>query len=71
MQQRSAVYNDSLKEALALEQEGKAVIIAPDDISGLKTLTKDKEQLEALYRKGYGDAKAALPRILAMQKGQP
>lgn len=71
MQQRSAVYNGSLKEALALEKEGKAILIAPDDISGLKTLTKDKEQLEALYRKGYGDAKAALPRILAMQKGQP
>ena len=40
------------------EKEGKLLIVAPDDITGLKTLTKDKEILKALYRKGLADARA-------------
>ena len=32
------------------------LIVAPDDISGLSTLTKSREKLEALYQKGLRDA---------------
>lgn len=58
MIKRSALYNAQLRTALRLEAEGKLLIVAPDDISGLKTLTKNHERLESLYQKGYTDAKA-------------
>ncbi len=49
-------YSDNLVRALELQEEGKAIIIAPDDIFGMKTLTKDVDKLTALYKKGYSDA---------------
>ena len=55
---RSRLYNDQLKDITELERQGRALIIAPDDISGMKTLTKDKDAIVALYQKGYRDAHA-------------
>jgi len=49
-------YTDTLQQAIELQEEGKVLIIAPDDILGMKTLTKDHEKLNALYEKGYKDA---------------
>ncbi|MBR1763220.1 MAG: patatin family protein [Eubacterium sp.] len=49
-------YSENLVRALELQEEGKAIIIAPDDIFGMKTLTKDVDKLTALYKKGYSDA---------------
>ena len=56
IKKRCDVYNEQLKEILALEDEGRLIIIAPDDISNLKTLTKDITVLNRMYRKGYTDA---------------
>ena len=53
---RREKYIRSLTLAKKLEREGKCVIIAPSDTCGIKTLTKDKEGLAALYQKGYEDA---------------
>ncbi len=53
---RSRTYNRSLARALALEKEGKVLILAPDSIGDLKTLSQDHGKLELLYRKGYNDA---------------
>ena len=49
-------YTSTLTKALELEEEGKVLIIAPDDIFGMKTLTRDVDKLNALYEKGYSDA---------------
>ena len=38
-----------------LEKQGKLLILAPDDIGKMKTLSKDRTQMEILYRKGYED----------------
>lgn len=53
---RHNVYNESLKKALELEKEGKILIIAPDSIKGLGTLTKDDKKLTALYNEGFEKA---------------
>jgi predicted patatin/cPLA2 family phospholipase len=53
---RCDVYNEQLKYALKLEDEGKIIIVAPEDISNLKTLTKDVTSLNRMYRMGYTDA---------------
>ncbi len=49
-------YNESLDFLKKLEVQGKALILAPDDCCGISTLTHKKENIEALYRKGYEDA---------------
>lgn len=53
---RYQLYNDSLALAREYERLGKALIIAPDDCKGLKTLTKDKDKLKRLYDDGYQKA---------------
>lgn len=50
-------YNQSITELKKLEEQGTALIIAPDNISGINTLTRNKEKLEQLYSMGYSDAK--------------
>lgn len=56
-------YNRGVDLAKVYEKEGKALIVAPDSIKGMSTLTKDKDSMERLYRKGYADA-AAIPEFL-------
>ena len=56
MKNASATYAKQLSEVLELEKEGRALIIAPDDIMGLGTLTRDTDKLLTLYNKGYKDA---------------
>ena len=50
---RSKTYNDSLNEIIELEKEGVLLIVAPDEIGHLKTLSQDHEQLDKLYKSGY------------------
>ncbi|MBR3840727.1 MAG: patatin family protein [Erysipelotrichales bacterium] len=56
---RSYIYNTSLEEAIKLEKAGKILIIAPDEVN-LNTFTKDHNQLDLLYSKGYKDAEAII-----------
>ena len=56
MSRRAIRYNTELWLAKQYERQGKMLIIAPDDIGGMSTLTKDAEMIEALYHKGYKDA---------------
>ncbi len=58
---RAETYNRELRYCHELEKEGKVLIVSPDSIKGLNTLTKDKEKLIKLYLKGYhngGEIKA-------------
>lgn len=56
--QRYRVYNESLDLAMRYQEEGKLLIVAPDDICGLGTLTRNREKLERMYQKGMCDAQA-------------
>ncbi len=60
---RAEVYNKSVQLAKELEKEGKCLIVAPDDCCGVSTLTKNRENLDALYRKGYSDAEKIIDFI--------
>ena len=55
---RGDVYNFYLDKAKEYEKEGKVLIVAPDDIGHMKTLTRSKEDIVTLYKKGYSDAAA-------------
>lgn len=61
---RAERYNEGVALAKQLEAEGRALIVAPDDTCGVSTLTRDKDALDALYAKGYGDG-AAIKDFLA------
>ncbi len=58
---RAERYNASVEWAKHLEQQGDVLIIAPDDIEGVSTLTREKAVLKRLYEKGYHDGNAILP----------
>ena len=49
----NAVYTESVRQAIEWEKEGKVLIVAPDDIGSLKTLSKDASVLDRLYKKGF------------------
>lgn len=55
MREHNDLYNKSVEQVQRLEKEGKVLLICPDDVLGVGTLTKDKEKLNALYEKGYND----------------
>ena len=58
MSKRAITYNTELWLAKKYEEKGKVLIVAPDDIGEMKTLTREKEAIDLLYHKGYNDAEA-------------
>lgn len=60
MRNRSVVYNQQVDACEYLQVQGKVCIVAPDSIGNMKTLTKDKDSIEALYYKGYEAGKKIL-----------
>jgi len=63
LMRRAETYNRELDHAIELERQGKVLIIAPDDIGKMKTLTKDLETIKALYYKGYEDGRKIMPYV--------
>ena len=53
---RAERYNEGVTLAQSYEKQGKAIIVAPDDISGVDTISRSKEALQRMYDKGYRDA---------------
>lgn len=60
---RHSVYNETLKFLSALEQDGRALIIAPPEPVKLSRFEKDPAKLEALYRQGYQQTLETLPKL--------
>ena len=60
IRKRAEMYNAQLDEAVQLEKEGKVMILAPDDVMDMKTLTRDRDKMEKLYQKGMKDAEKAV-----------
>lgn len=55
LRHRAEKYNAGVALAKMYAQEGKVLIVAPDDTCGVDTLKREKVALEALYHKGYED----------------
>lgn len=54
---RGDVYNFCLDKAKSYEKEGKVLIVSPDDIGDMRTLTRRRDDIEMLYQKGLEDGK--------------
>ena len=61
--ERWRVYNEGVKRAQAYAREGRLLIVAPDDVCGLSTLSRSLDKLEQMYAKGFKDAEA-IPAFL-------
>ena len=61
---RYRLYNEEVALAKEMESEGTALILAPEELYGLSTLSKTFEGLERMYRAGYAAA-ARIPEFLA------
>ncbi|MBQ8946785.1 MAG: patatin family protein [Lachnospiraceae bacterium] len=57
LKNRADTYNSELEKALELEKDGRLLIIAPEDISNMKTLTRDRVIMNRMYREGYSKAR--------------
>lgn len=60
---RKSKVEKALEYAKKLRKEGKVLIISPESIGKMSTLTKDKEALDILYKTGYSDAKSIIDFI--------
>ncbi len=55
LRSRADRYNQVVTKAKELAQEGKVMIVAPDDTCGIDTLARSPENLHRLYLKGFMD----------------
>lgn len=55
LEKRAEKYNSGVKLAQKYQNEGKLIIIAPDNTCKVKTLSKNKDNIRSLYEKGYLD----------------
>lgn len=58
MENRYKIYNETLEQLDKLEEEGKCFVIRPSSPLDVSRFERDKNKLEAIYNKGYEDAKA-------------
>ncbi len=61
-------YNEDLEYAKSLEEQGKVLILAPDDCCGITTVGRTKEGLQRLYDKGYCDGARVKEIMLSWEK---
>ncbi len=63
LKRRYIRYNQDVAAVKEMEQTGKALLVAPSDIAGMSTLTRNKAAVERLYRMGYdqGSGSSASP----------
>jgi len=59
--QRAKRYNEGVTLAKSYANDGKALIVAPDDTCGVNTLSRDAGALNRLYEKGYRDGAKIVP----------
>lgn len=56
-------YNDAVENLIELEKQGKCLIVCPDDCCKVNTLSRNRKNLDLLYKKGYEDGKKIMDFI--------
>ena len=65
LDRRHTVYNDTIQFVRELEQEGRALVIAPEQPLKIGRFERDRAKLKALYEEGYREAERMKEQILA------
>lgn len=61
LEHRAGQYNRGVAMAKRYAEQGKLLIIAPDDTCGVTTLKRDPACMARLYEKGYRDGRKIVP----------
>ena len=61
LEHRAGEYNRGVAIAKRYAEQGKLLIIAPDDTCGVTTLKRDPACMARLYEKGYRDGRKIAP----------
>ena len=60
LDRRSEVYNAQCARLFELEEEGRAIVVAPKQPLAISRFEKDKEKLKAAYAEGMADAREVM-----------
>lgn len=60
LKRRAVRYNRDVAEVKKLAGQGRALLVAPTDITGMATLTRNKEAIQRLYHMGYDQGRQVL-----------
>ncbi|MDD3346833.1 patatin family protein [Oscillibacter sp.] len=71
MHHRADAYNESREALFALEAEGKALVIAPEDTLGCTRTERDMEVLRALWQSGYFAGRRAAEEVRTLWSEGP
>lgn len=63
LDQRHQIYNETLQYLTKLEQDGKAIVIAPSSPINIGRFEKNKENLDPYYQLGIEDSKKAVSAL--------
>ncbi len=66
LDRRHEQYNESLAFIKQLEQEGKAVVIAPNAPLPVSRFEKNPEKMKAVWKIGYDDMKKSMRKVLKL-----
>lgn len=61
LEQRAQRYNEGAALARRYAEQGKVLIVAPDDTCGVSTLKRNADNMRKLYEKGYRDGAKIVP----------
>lgn len=67
---RAQKYNDSVESCKQYQQQGKVLIVAPENTEGVTTLSKNPPSLNRLYQRGYRDGQKILDWLQGSSHGQ-
>ena len=71
MRRRADEYNESREALFAMEREGRALVIAPEDPLGCRRTEKDVDKLRSLWQEGYFAGRRNAETLRAMWGGEP
>lgn len=53
---RGLMYNTAVRKAVRMQEQGRCLVVSPDDCCKVTTFRKTKKGIKELYEKGYKDA---------------
>lgn len=68
LRNRAKQYNEGVSLAQEYAKQGKLLIVSPDNTCGVDTLSKNKEAIKKLYKKGYNDGIKIKEFLLKLNK---
>ena len=70
LRDREDRYNRQREELMRLEQEGRALVLAPESTEGFRRLERDLDKIRRMHRNGFDTACGRMDEIRAFLRGE-